>query len=112
MLIGLNINEHNEVVLPSYNCDALLKAILYVRAELIIVDINYEDGNIYFDNALRVISDRTKTIITPHTFGFAADLNDFLNLNIPIIEDCAIAIGGSYKSSKLGSFREVSVFSF
>jgi len=111
-LIGLNINEDDEVILPSYTCDALLQAVLYVRAEPIIVDINYEDGNIYFYNALRVISDRTKAIITPHTFGFAADLNDFLNLNIPIIEDCAIAIGGSYKSSKLGSFREVSVFSF
>jgi len=111
-LIGLNINEDDEVILPSYTCDALLQAVLYIGAKPVIVDVNYEDMNISFDGALRVISDRTKAIIIPHTFGFPADLNDFLNLNISIIEDCAVAIGGSYKSRKLGSFGEVSVFSF
>jgi len=111
-LIGLGINEGDEVILPSYTCDALLQAVLYIRAKPVIVDVNYEDGNISFDGTLRVISDRTKAIIIPHTFGFPADLNNFLNLNIPIIEDCAVAIGGSYKGRKLGSFGEVSVFSF
>jgi perosamine synthetase len=39
-------------------------------------------------------------------------LKKFLGLNIPIIEDCAVAIGGSYRGKKLGSFGKVSVFSF
>jgi len=111
-LIGLGINEGDEVILPSYTCDALLQAVLYVRAKPVIVDVNYEDGNISFEDTLRVISERTKAIIVPHTFGFPADLNSFLDLNIPIIEDCAVAIGGSYKGRKLGSFGKVSVFSF
>jgi len=111
-LIGLGVNEGDEVILPSYTCDALLQAVLYVRAKPKIVDVNYEDGNISFEDTLRVISDRTKAIIIPHTFGFPADLSNFLNLSIPIIEDCAVAIGGSYKGRKLGSFGKVSVFSF
>jgi len=111
-LIGLGINDGDEVILPSYTCDALLQAVLYIRAKPVIVDVNYEDGNISFDDTLRVISDKTKAIIIPHTFGFPANLNKFLNLNIPIIEDCAVAIGGIYKGRKLGSFGGVSVFSF
>ena len=111
-LIGLGINEGDEVILPSYTCDALLQAVLYVRAKPVIVDVNFEDGNISFVNTLQVLSDRTKAIIIPHTFGFPADLKKFLGLNIPIIEDCAVAIGGRYRGKKLGLLGKVSIFSF
>jgi perosamine synthetase len=35
-----------------------------------------------------------------------------LNIKVPIIEDCAQAIGGSYHDKPLGSFGQAAVFSF
>jgi dTDP-4-amino-4,6-dideoxygalactose transaminase len=48
----------------------------------------------------------------PHLFGLAANLDDLLNLKVPIIEDCAQAIGGSYHHKPLGSFGQAAIFSF
>ncbi len=111
-LISLGVGEGDEVILPSYTCDALLQAVLYTGAKPIIVDVNYNDGNISFDNCLKTLSSRVKAIIMPHNFGFPAEIDRFLELNIPVIEDCAVSIGGIYKGRKLGSFGKISVFSF
>jgi perosamine synthetase len=45
-LLSLGVKEDDEVILPSYTCDALLQAVLYVRAKPVIVDVNFEDGNV------------------------------------------------------------------
>lgn len=111
-LIGLGIREGEEVILPSYTCDALLHAVHYVKAKPVLVDVNYEDGNISIDRTLEVISPQTKAIIIPHAFGFPADLDAFLSLGLEIIEDCATSVGGAYKGRKLGSYGEIAVFSF
>ena len=43
-LIALNIKKGDEVILPSYTCDALLNAVLYLAAKPKIVDVEYDDG--------------------------------------------------------------------
>jgi perosamine synthetase len=111
-LLGLGITAGEEVIIPSYTCDALLQAINYVRATPVIVDVNYEDGNISLDSCLKALSQNTRAVILTHNFGFPADITEFLKLNIPLIEDCAIGLGGSYKGKKLGYFGKVSIFSF
>ena len=111
-LITLNIKENDEVILPSYTCDALLQAVLYLKAKPIIVDVNYNDGNISFEECVKAISHKTKVVIVPHAFGFPAQIDKLLEFNIPIIEDCAVAVGGLYKGKKLGSFGKISIFSF
>jgi perosamine synthetase len=111
-LIALGIKEDDEVILPSYTCDALLQAVSYVRAKPVIVDAAYSDGNISLDSFKNGFSSRTKAVIIPHTFGFPVGIDKFLDFEVPIIEDCAVAIGGLYKGKRLGSFGKVSVFSF
>jgi dTDP-4-amino-4,6-dideoxygalactose transaminase len=45
-------------------------------------------------------------------FGLAADLDQLLKLNVPIIEDCAQAVGGTYHQKPLGSLGDAAIFSF
>jgi perosamine synthetase len=111
-LKALDIKENEEVMIPSYTCDALLLAVSYLNAKPIIIDSNYVDGNISFEKCLELKSDNSRAIILPHNYGFAADLEKFMTLDIPIIEDCAVAIGGSFKGKKLGAFGKISAFSF
>jgi perosamine synthetase len=111
-LISLEVKEGDEVILPSYVCEALLDAVLYLQARPIIVDVELETGNISAYCIKKNITPRTKAIIVPHMFGFPASLGDIIDLGIPVVEDCAHSIGALYQNKKLGSFGKISVFSF
>jgi dTDP-4-amino-4,6-dideoxygalactose transaminase len=45
-------------------------------------------------------------------FGLAANLDKLLNLDVPLIEDCAQAVGGTYHQKPLGTFGDATIFSF
>ncbi len=110
-LLALNIKEQDEVIIPSYTCSALLDAVNYVRAVPILADIDTENYNVNYDALQKKITRRTKAIIVTHTFGFPADIDEISKLGIPIIEDCAHAIGSLYKGRQTGSIGTISVFS-
>ena len=111
-LLAMGIGCEDEVVMPSYVCTAILNAVNYVGAIPRLADINLGDFNINVQDVKRKITQKTKAIIIPHLFGAPADMDDFLRLGIPTIEDCAQSIGALYKGKKTGSFGDISIFSF
>jgi perosamine synthetase len=112
VLISLDIKDDDEVITSTYVCSAVLNAIYLARAKPILVDINDADFNISFEETKKKINSKTKAIIVPHIFGIPADVNKFLKLGIPIIEDCAQAIGAKLNGKHLGIFGKVAIFSF
>jgi len=112
VLMGMGIGAQDEVILPSYVCTALLNAVFYVGATPILADIVPETYNIDPDDVKRRLTQRTKAIIVPHLFGLAANLESLLELNVPIIEDCAQAVGSTYQQKYVGAFGEAAIFSF
>jgi len=111
-LLALKIKPQDEVIIPSYVCTAVLNAVNYVGATAKVADINISDFNINAESVRGLVSRKTKAIIVPHMFGMAADMDELLKLNIPIIEDCALSLGTTYRGKKVGSFGRLSVFSF
>jgi len=111
-ILSLNIDRHDEVIIPSFVCSAVLNAINYAGAKPVICDIDRESFNLDFATAKKHITKRTRAIILPHMFGLPAKIDKFLQLNIPIIEDCAQALGAVFKGRKIGSFGLASIFSF
>jgi perosamine synthetase len=111
-LLSLNIKKGDEVILPSYVCSAVLNSINYIGAKPVLADINSSDFNISYESARKKITSKTKAIIVPHIYGIPADIEDFLGLDIPIIEDCAQSIGAQFRKTKVGNFGEISIFSF
>ena len=111
-LLALGIGSDDEVIIPSYVCTALLHAIQYVGARPVLAEIDSKTYNIDPDDVQRRITIRSKAIIVPHMFGLAANLDKLLKLEVPIIEDCAQAVGGTYHQKPLGSFGDAAIFSF
>ncbi len=111
-LIALSLKRGDEIIIPSYTCVALLYAIDYVGAKPVIIDIEENGFNIDQIQVKKNLSNKTKAIIVPHTFGFPARIKEIKKFNIPVIEDCAQAIGGSYKGKPLGSYGDIGIFSF
>lgn len=111
-LAAVDVQAGDEVVLPSYVCVAPLNAINYVGATPVVCDVDSFTGNIDPDDAKSLITEKTKAIIVPHMFGLPARMEKFRDLDVPIIEDCAQAIGASINGKQVGTFGDVAICSF
>ncbi|MCX7982785.1 MAG: DegT/DnrJ/EryC1/StrS family aminotransferase [Syntrophales bacterium] len=111
-LLSLHIGGHDEVIIPSYVCTAVLNAVRYVGATPVVADINEQDFNLCPDEVTKKLSPRTKAIIVPHMFGLPAELDRLSHLGINIIEDCAQSLGSVYRGKMTGSLGRLSIFSF
>jgi perosamine synthetase len=115
-LISLGIKPGDEIILPSYICQTVINAIYYTGATPILADIDSDiktkGYNISAETIQPNITKQTKAIIVPHMLGIPAKIDKIKDLGIPIIEDCAQAIGATYNGKKVGSFGDFSIFSF
>ncbi len=111
-LLAMGIGMGDEVIMPSFVCTALLNAVNYVGASPVIADINPLTYNIDPDDVKKRLTDRTRAIVVPHLFGLPADLESLSALNVPVIEDCAQAVGGWFNDRPLGTLGELGIFSF
>jgi len=112
VLLSMNIGVQDEVIIPSYVCTALLNAVNYVGATPVLAEIVPETYNLDPDDVKKRLTRRTKAIIVPHLFGLSANLERLLALNVPIIEDCAQAVGSTYQQKNVGTFGKAAIFSF
>ena len=112
VLLAMGIGPEHEVIIPSYVCSALLHAVQYVGARPVPAEIDPLTYNIDPDDVKKRITTRTGAIIVPHMFGLTADLDRLLKMDVPIIEDCALAVGGTYHQKPLGTFGDAAIFSF
>lgn len=111
-LLALDIKENDEVILPSFVCSAVLNAVHYTRATPVLADIDPLTFNLSPEAVRHAVTRKTKAIIVPHLFGCPADIARLSELGIPLIEDCAQALGATFRGRKAGSIGLLSVFSF
>lgn len=111
-LLALGVKKRDHVILPTYVCSAVLNAVRYTGAVPIITDISNDGFNITSQEVKQKISNKTAVLIIPHMYGIPADMQDLLDLGIPIIEDCAQSIGAEIDGRKTGTLGDIAVFSF
>jgi dTDP-4-amino-4,6-dideoxygalactose transaminase len=111
-LLAMDVGPDDEVIIPSYVCTALINAVRYVGASPVLAEIDPETYNIDPHDVRKRLSQYTKAIIVPHLFGLAADLDRLLELDVPIIEDCAQAVGARLHQKPLGTFGDACISSF
>lgn len=111
-LLALGVGVADEVIIPSYVCTALLNAVRYVGATPVLADIDQDTGNLDPLDVNKRLTRRTKAVIIPHMFGLAADMDRLTKLDVPIIEDCAQTVGGTYGGKRVGTFGHAAIFSF
>jgi perosamine synthetase len=108
----LGVGRGDEVILPTYVCSALLNAIFMAEARPVVADIRDSDFNIDPGEVEKALTDKTKAIIVPHTYGFSADIPAIREFGLPVIEDAAQAPGGFRGQFRIGTLGAIAVFSF
>ena len=115
-LRACGVQAGDEVLLPTYTFVATGSAVSALGAKPVFVDIRPETYNLDPSELERRVTSRTRAIIAVHLCGLAADMDPILAFakyrKLPLIEDCAQAIGALYKSRRAGSFGDAACFSF
>lgn len=113
----LDIKNDDEVIVPSLTFVATINAVKYVNATPVFCDIqSYEDINISPDAIEQAITPKTKAIIVVHFGGFPCDMERIMSIarkhNLKVIEDACHGPLSEYQGRKLGTFGDISCFSF
>jgi perosamine synthetase len=111
-LLSLGVDKNSEVIVPAYSCVALANAVLACGAKPIAVDVIHDDWNIDPQKVAQAIGPKTKAIIAINTFGLPAQFQELTKLKIPIIEDCAHALGSTSDGFIFGNSGIISITSF
>jgi dTDP-4-amino-4,6-dideoxygalactose transaminase len=115
-LKALGIGTGDEVLTPSHTALATISAIIAVGAEPIFVDICENNFTIDIEKAHSLLSLKSKALIVVHIYGHPCDMDLITNFikttGLKLLEDCAQAHGAEYKGRKVGTFGEISCFSF
>ncbi len=113
---ALGIGPGDEVIVPTFTFAATANSVLYCGAKPVLTDVDYETFNINPIEIEQNITNKTKAIIPVHYGGQSCDMGEILTIakkhNLKVIEDCAHALGSTFKNKRCGSIGLTGCFSF
>ena len=119
--ILINIQEGDEVIMPSYTFVSTSNAFILRGAKIVFADSRKEHPGMDEKSLESLITTKTKAIIPVHYAGVACDMDIIMNLakkyDLFVIEDAAQAIDSYYIGKDgvkraLGSIGHLAAFSF
>ncbi len=115
-MMALEIGPEDEVILPSFTFFATAGSAARLGAKLVFADILPDSFCIDPQSVRKLITSKTKAIIPVHLYGQSADMGSLMNIsreyNIPLVEDCAQAIGAQWEQQRVGSMGAMGCLSF
>lgn len=112
----LDSDNAGEVIVPAFTFFATAGCVWRAGAVPVFADIDEDSFNMSAESLEKAITPRTKAIMPVHLFGQCADMDAIMEIanrhGIPVIEDCAQAIGASRNGVKAGAFGLCGCLSF
>lgn len=116
VLRALSLRPGDEVLCPAYGFSPL---VLVIRdCGLVPVFVDADPATFNVDPALLAerLSPRTRALLVTHLFGQPCEMEAILQFtrvrNLILLEDCAHALGATYRGRPVGSFGTAGFFSF
>ena len=115
-LLVAGVGPDDEVITPAFNNIADFQAILACGAQPVFCDIDDRTLCIDLDAAEALITPATKAIIVMDYDCILCDHDRVASIakkyNVRIIHDAAHVLGSRYKGKMVGSFSDITIFSF
>lgn len=119
LFLGLKIFDfpkNSEVIVPSNTYIATILAIMQADLKPVLVEPKLTTYNINPELIEAKITTKTKAIMPVHLYGKACEMTQILEIakkyDLKIIEDAAQAHGATIAKQKIGSFGDITCFSF
>jgi perosamine synthetase len=117
-LRALGLGNGDKILTTPYSFIASTNPIIYVGATPVYADIDPDTFNLDLDTVEKVLSEEKdiKALLIVHLFGRPCDMDRLKSIvnkyKLFLIEDCAQAHGATWNGKRVGSFGDVSAFSF
>jgi len=115
-LLVAGVGPGDEVITPSFNYVSDHQAILMTGADVVMCDICEDDLGIDCEKAEKLITSKTKAIIPLHFAGIPCEQKKVFELadkhSLRVIEDGCHAFGTYIDNKKIGSYGDITCFSF
>lgn len=115
-LTALGVGKGDNVIVPDFTFISPINTILYNGATPKLVDSKEEYWNLDPDKIESLIDENTKAIVAVHLYGHPVDMGQIIKIakehDLYVVEDCAEAHGATYKGKMIGTFGDISCFSF
>ena len=118
----LGVKPGDEVFCQDLTFVASANPIRYLGAEPVFIDSNYETWNMDPQRLADALSERAlsnslpRAVVVVDLFGQSADMEPLLAIcrkyEVPLLEDAAEALGGTYRDRPAGTWGDIGVFSF
>ena len=112
----LNLKKGDEVIVPNFAIISCINELIREGLKPIFVDADPHTLNIDLKQLEKKITKKTKAIIVVHIYGLPTDMKKILKIKkkygLYLIEDAAEQLGQKYDNKPIGSFGEISTFSF
>ena len=106
----------DEVIAPAFTFIATISTVLYSNAKPVLADVDPDTYLLDPEDVKERITKKTKAIAPVHLFGNSCDMKALKEIaddhGLLIINDCAQAHGTTYRGKDLGSWPDLSCYSF
>ena len=114
--VALDLPKGSEVIVTSRSFMASVSTIALAGLIPVFADVDRDSQNVTADTIAAKISQNTSAILCVHLGGWPCDMEPILALadkhNLKVVEDCAQAHGAKYKGRSVGSWGDISAWSF
>jgi perosamine synthetase len=115
-MLALGIGPGDEVILPTLTYIATANAVAYCGATPVFADADAGTWQIDPADVRRKVTPRTKAVIAVHLYGHPCEMDELQAIcrehHLFLVEDCAEALGTVYRNRHVGTFGDISTFSF
>ena len=114
--LAVGLSQGDELITTPRTFIATASSAVLLGAKPVFADVDPNSGSITAATIAPLITARTKAIAVVHLGGWPADMPAICDLarshGIAVVEDCAQAHGACIEGQSLGSFGDVSAWSF
>ena len=115
-IINNRIQKGEEIITPAITWSTTVFPIINVNAMPVLVDVDLDTYTIDTNEIEKAITDKTRAIMPVHILGNPCNMKEIMEIaeehDLFVVEDCCEAHGAEFNGKKVGSFGDISTFSF
>jgi perosamine synthetase len=116
ILKALDLPQGSEIIFPSLTFWVVPELARVAGLTVVFADVDPKTFTMDPDSVERLITDKTRAIVPTHLYGLPCDMDRLMAIagrrNLIVLEDCAHALGATYKGKPVGTFGAGALFSF